>query len=247
MACECAPVIVAEMREWVALGGGNSGCCGNAAHTYGFHCAANRVSASDYSRRRDPAGPNAVTNWNYAAAGDFGHSGKAHLRAKHAELLARLQANDPKLSMICEFIGQPWAGKPVYYWFRGDGLKKYTGSGHDTWSHISWYRSRLNQRAYLWGGGGSTPAPAPAKDVTPAAGAPAYPGYVLGFAPSKFDKNVQTWQGRMQARGWTIGADGFFGQQTLGVVKKFQADKNLGVDGLIGPNTWNAAWSSPVT
>lgn len=241
MACECAPVIVAEMRDWVSLGGGNSGCCGNAAHTYGFHCAANRVPASDYSRRRDPAGPNAVTNWTYAAAGDFSHGGRAHLRARHAEILARLEAGDQKLSMICEFIGQPWSGKPVYYWFRGDGVKRYTGSGHDHWSHISWYRSRLGQRPYLWAGGGDAPAPAPARSGPP------YPGYVLGYNPNKVDGNVRTWQARMRERGWSLTVDGIFGPGTLRVVKTFQAEKRLGVDGLIGPVTWNAAWTAPVT
>jgi hypothetical protein len=244
MACECAPVIAAEMRDWVALGGGNSGCCGNAAHTYGFHCAANRVPASDYSRRRDPAGANGVVNWNYACAGDFSHGGKAHLRARHAQLLARLEANDPALSMICEFIGQPFANKPVYYWFRGDGLKKYTGSGHTHWSHIAWWRSRVNQRANLWTPGGATPAPAP---VPVAKDAPRYPGYVLGYNPNKVDSNVRTWQARMKARGWSLSVDGVFGPGTLSVVKKFQAEKNLGVDGLIGERTWNAAWSAPVT
>ena len=42
------------MRDWVNLGGGNSGCCGNAAHTYGFHRPANEVPVSDYSRRHEP-------------------------------------------------------------------------------------------------------------------------------------------------------------------------------------------------
>ncbi len=245
MACSCSPAISAEMVEWVRLGGGNSGCCGNAAHTYGFHCPANKVPSSDYSRRRDPAGPNACKNWDWACAGDFGHSGKSNLRAKHAEILARLEANDAKLSMLCEFIGQPWSGKPVYYWFRGESIRKYTGSGHDTWSHISWWRSRSDQRAYLWTDGGATPTPTPTPVVNKTG--PAYPGYVLGYAPSKFDSNVQTWQGQMQSRGWTVGVDGYFGQQTLGVVKGFQQEKNLGVDGLIGNITWNAAWGLPVT
>lgn len=242
MSCVCAPAIDAEMNDWVRLGGGNSGCCGNALHTYGFHLPANAVATSDYSRSHEAARP---YNMDWACAGDFGHNGNAALRARHATLLTRLMAGDPALSMICEFIGQPIAGKPVYYWARWDGvstLQRYTGSGHDTWSHISWWRSRANERAYLWSG--TAPAPAP---VTPTTVAPAYPGYLMTFNPSHFDGNLLIWQTRMKQRGWSIALDGYFGNQTLGVVRAFQQQKKLGVDGVIGRVTWSAAWTVPVT
>jgi hypothetical protein len=29
-------------------------------------------------------------------------------------------------------------------------LRRYTGVGHDTWSHVSVYRSKADQRPYLW-------------------------------------------------------------------------------------------------
>lgn len=155
-----APVIEQEMADWVKLGGRNSGIVGNAAHTYGFHCAADEVPASDYSRTRDPNGSDGpYPNWDYACAGDFRHDDKPALLLKTQQLLARLQRGE--LPMICEFIGRPWPGKPVYYWARWNGvatLQRYTGAGHDTWSHVSWYRSRANQRAYLWV---PTSAPAP--------------------------------------------------------------------------------------
>ncbi len=241
MACNCGSAATAEMVDWVKLGGGNSGCCGDSNHTYGFHCPASRVSTSDYSRRRDPAGPNGYINANWACAGDFGHNNNPRLRAMHANVLSRLVANDPKLSMICEFIGKPWADRPVYYWFKGDGLKKYTGAGHDTWSHISWWRSRANQRAYLWVPGGATPLPESTKST-----APTYPGYTLLFNPDKVDPNVRTWQTQMARRGWTIGTDGIFGPETLRVVRAFQEEKRLGTDGEIGPITWRAAWELPI-
>jgi hypothetical protein len=240
-------VIDAEMADWVNLGGGNSGCCGNSLHTYGFHLPANAIPASDYSRRHDPNPP---VNWNWACAGDFGHNRNPRLLAYHVNLLSRLIRNDPALSMICEFIGQPWDDRPVYYWARWDGtgtLQRYTGSGHDTWSHVSWWRSRANERAYLWtAGGGSAPTPSPAPAVQPT-NAPAYPGYLMTENPGRYDGNVKTWQARMAQRGWTIGADGYFGSQTLNVVRQFQQEKNLGVDGIIGPKTWGAAWTMPVT
>lgn len=242
MTCVCSPAIDAEMADWVRLGGGNSGCCGNQAHTYGFHRAGNEVPASDYSRRHEAAAP---YNMNWACAGDFGHSGNATLRAKHAEVLARLMRGE--LPMICEFIGMPWPGKPVYYWARWDGvttLKRYTGTGHDTWSHISWWRSRANERAYLYASGGSTPTPAPTPSVMVA---PRYPGYVLSYSPSRFDGNLKVWQERMRTRGWSITADGYFGDQTQTMVVKFQREKGVGTDGKIGPVTWPLPWTAPIT
>jgi hypothetical protein len=77
--------------------------------------------------------------------------------------------------------------------------------------------------------------------------APAYPGYVLGYNPNRYDANVKTIQAQLRARGWPLVADGYFGAATLSVVKAFQAEKHLGVDGLIGPRTWAAAWLAPVT
>jgi hypothetical protein len=147
-----APVVVAEMSDWTALGGGNSGIVGDVGHTFGFHLAASEVGSGDYSRWRDPNGSDGpYVNWSYACAGDFSHRRDEGLRAKHRDVLARLMRGE--LPMICEFIGQPWADQPVYYWARWNGvgnLQRYSGSGHDHWSHISWYRSKVDQRAYLW-------------------------------------------------------------------------------------------------
>jgi hypothetical protein len=238
MPCTCAPVIDAEMADWVRLGGGNSGCCGNSLHTYGFHLPAYAVAVTDYSRRHEAAAP---SNLNWACAGDFGHGGNPALRARHLQILQRLVKGE--LPMICEFIGMPWPDKGVYYWSRWGGLERYTGSGHDTWTHLSWWRSRANERAYLYTSGAAPVTPAV---YHPTAAAPAYPGYLMRQS-SHFDGNVRTWQRQMKARGWSISADGYFGPQTLSVVRQFQAEKHLGVDGLIGPVTWSAAWTAPVT
>lgn len=146
-----APVIVAEMDDWLALGGRNSGIVGNEEHRSGFHRAASEVPPEDYSRRRDPNGAHGpYVSWDYACAGDFWHGDDPRLLAYHRRLLARLEAGDPRLSMVCEFIGQPDAAGPVIYWSRWGGRSTYRGAGHGLWSHISWYRSRANERAYLW-------------------------------------------------------------------------------------------------
>ena len=163
--CVCAPAITAEMGDWVALGGGNSGCCADKAHTYGFHRAGGNVPVTDYSRSHEASKP---ADLSYACAGDFRHGGNGALRAMHAVVLARLVRGE--LPMICEFIGQPWAGTPVLYWARWNGittLKHYTGPGHGEWSHISWWRSRARERAFLWTGATQLPVTAPAPTRKP--------------------------------------------------------------------------------
>jgi hypothetical protein len=167
---QASPIIQAEMDDWVKLGGQNWGILGayDGSHPTGFHRAGFEVPTSDYSRRHDPGRP---YNLEWASAGDFAHMGKPVLRALHAGILARLMAGDQSLSMIVEYIGMPWPDKPVMYWARWDGitnLRRYTGKGHDTWSHISWQRSRGNERAYLWRKTGPVTAPT----TTAAGGAP---------------------------------------------------------------------------
>jgi hypothetical protein len=84
-----------------------------------------------------------------------------------------------------------------------------------------------------------TPAPGPA---------PAWPGrYLLLSDPMMNGPDVNQWQGQMANRGWALDVDGWFGLQSLSVCKTFQSEKNLKVDGVVGPATWNAAWAAPVT
>jgi hypothetical protein len=233
MTCVCASAIDAEMSDWVKLGGGNSGCCGNSAHTYGFHRAASEVPASDYSRRHESAAP---VNMHWACAGDFHHGYKPALMAKHAQLLGELMAG--KHPMICEMITKPWSNKPVYYWARWNGnttLQRYTGTGHDHWSHISWWRSKANQRPYLWTPSSNPPTPAPGTV------APKYPGYVLERG-SKVDANVRTWQAQVKARGVNLGVDGIFGPGTETVAKNIQKANGWVQDGEVGPITWAGVW-----
>lgn len=102
------------------------------------------------------------------------------------------------------------------------------------------------------GGGGTTPPPAgkappfpyPSSHYLGQASPPpeCHSGYYAADAP-----NVADWQQRMADRGWSIGVDGQYGPESEEVARAFQADKGLGVDGLVGPSTWAAAWNAPVT
>jgi peptidoglycan hydrolase-like protein with peptidoglycan-binding domain len=51
----------------------------------------------------------------------------------------------------------------------------------------------------------------------------------------------------MHARGWTIAVDGVYGPESYKVALAFQAEKGLARDGLVGKNTWDAAWTLKVT
>ena len=68
-----------------------------------------------------------------------------------------------------------------------------------------------------------------------------------GYYSQEDRDNLADWQTRMEERGWTITADGYYGPETDGVATQFQQEKGLDVDGLIGPDTWGAAWTEPVT
>ncbi|WP_433293661.1 CHAP domain-containing protein [Actinoplanes sp. CA-030573] len=67
--------------------------------------------------------------------------------------------------------------------------------------------------------------------------------------PASYREGLKKWQRRMLVRGWGgIGtADGFYSGRTDKVASQFQKEKGLYIDGLIGPDTWKAAWTKPIT
>lgn len=71
-----------------------------------------------------------------------------------------------------------------------------------------------------------------------------------------FDQDVWRWQAAMVTRGWSLGngpgfllpgCDNVFGPISSDVAKKFQREKGLVVDGIVGPTTWHTTFFAPVT
>ena len=86
------------------------------------------------------------------------------------------------------------------------------------------------------------PAPKPAPPPAPAV--PPFPGTTRYGSRGDAVRAVQL---RLRARGWRIGVDGVFGSETDRVVRSFQAEKRLAVDGIVGPVTWRTLWTAPIT
>jgi hypothetical protein len=143
MACQCAPGLVALKRYADAKIGANqfSGCVGDSDHTSGYHVC--YPPAGDYSltqpRDRGRAG--------YACAYDLG-MGWTDSRKWFAWFVQQLKAR--RYPDVCELIGS-YDGRRVLY-FRGPDFatQNYTGSGHDTWCHISvWRDSAQRDHSYI--------------------------------------------------------------------------------------------------
>lgn len=59
--------------------------------------------------------------------------------------------------------------------------------------------------------------------------------------------DVRVWQDKMRSRGWSIDVDQIYGNGSENVCRQFQSEKGLSVDGMVGPDTWNATWNAPIT
>lgn len=92
---------------------------------------------------------------------------------------------------------------------------------------------------------GSPGAPPGDQTSPPADQVPPWPGQLLQAGTT--GPNVTTWQARMDKRGWWIAIDGAYGPESEGVCRSFQLEKGLAADGVVGPDTWAAAWSAPIT
>jgi peptidoglycan hydrolase-like protein with peptidoglycan-binding domain len=106
---------------------------------------------------------------------------------------------------------------------------------------------RVNARAEILSRAGGVPvSPVPLPPT--GAGAPPWPGrYFELVDPLMSGADIAQWQAQMAVRGWQLAADGWYGSQSEAVCVQFQDEKGLTVDGVVGPDTWAAAWTAPVT
>lgn len=138
--------------------------------------------------------------------------------------------------------------------------RRYSGSNpHTAHVHISIYqRASAENDRRSWGIAAAT---APQPDPKPKASkAPPFPlpkGHWYG-PESRDPRNhsgywkrdrdgIRTLQQRLKDRGWRISVDGRYGPDTRDVVRKFQHEKRLRVDGGVGAQTWAALWEAPIT
>jgi peptidoglycan hydrolase-like protein with peptidoglycan-binding domain len=54
--------------------------------------------------------------------------------------------------------------------------------------------------------------------------------------------DVRVWQEKMRERGEEISVDGSFGEESERCARTLQEEAGLAVDGVVGPETWIAAW-----
>lgn len=136
--CFPAPALAMERTRLAAIGGSFLGICGDASHTYGYHVPAARLPSTDYSMRGAANVP--VCEWHGCAI-DIG----MNWPASRSWLRWLIQAiREDRIMGIAEVIGS-YDGVNVRYWSDSSGWSTdgmaYTGSGHDSWTHVSIYRS----------------------------------------------------------------------------------------------------------
>lgn len=77
---------------------------------------------------------------------------------------------------------------------------------------------------------------------------PSWPGKMIQLSsPPTASQDIVKWQQQMIFRGWSLAATGIFDQRSHEILKQFQQEKQLEVDGILGPTSWNASWELPIT
>lgn len=89
------------------------------------------------------------------------------------------------------------------------------------------------------------PKPKPKAAPRPKQTHPEWPGRYM--RKGHHGDDVEAMQKRLKARGWKIDVDGIYGKDTEKVVRAFQDEKGLQVDGVCGPATWDALWTAKIT
>ena len=86
----------------------------------------------------------------------------------------------------------------------------------------------------------------PSSQPPPHPNFPVWPGRVLKQPPVMTGSDVKTWQAQMAHRGFKLTVDGAYGPASEGICEQFQTQNHLTVDGMVGEQTWSAAWTVPI-
>jgi hypothetical protein len=173
-----------------------------------------------------------------------GANGNSALNANHYAVCAMLgntgltEPTEPLLNGLRDAVE----------WLRVDGV-----AGPEIKGHRDGYATSCpGEPLYRWVQQGAPrpnitvpPAQPPQRPEPPAPPpqVPAWPGQYLKYQqPMLHNGAVQQWQQRMRDRGWAIDVDGWYGQQSDSICRRFQADKGLARDGVVGPATWAATF-----
>jgi murein L,D-transpeptidase YcbB/YkuD len=165
--------------------------------------------------------------------------------------MAAGRAGDPRLAGWREAYGQADGDRQVEGWDFRQHRAVTSDSSHLWHIHLSESREHVqsyaNKEALLSVLRGEPLANWQAR--RPAGpSAPPWPGRLLTLtSPRMRGDDVRRWQQRMRDRGWRIDVDGIYGPQSAGIARQFQREKGLQVDGIVGPRTWAAAWTAPIT
>jgi len=163
----------------------------------------------------------------------------------------------------------PQVGDVVFYDWKGDGesdhvgiVEKVNGDGSivaiegNTSTGNDSNGGQVMRRTRSGGIQGYGRPPYTTTTTAPTPPAPPWPGrYIALTSPNMEGADILLWQRQMIHRGWTLspsgttgkGDDSIFSEHDHKVLIKFQEQKGLDVDGKIGPLSWNAAWTSPIT
>lgn len=74
---------------------------------------------------------------------------------------------------------------------------------------------------------------------------PPWPGRYL--RRGSYGADVRTLQQQVAERGWAMEVDGEFGRSTDTLIRSFQREKGLTVDGVVSENIWDAVFMAPVS
>jgi len=137
----------------------------------------------------------------------------------------------------------------------GSTLHSVEGNRHDQvgrWNNVAGARliwGTCNMQPLIAGAAGKPkpPGPTPPPPIKMPPGVPQYDFPLVLTSPLAHNHHVLIWQQQMRKRGWKIEADGVYGPASMAAARAFQAEKRLEVDGVVGPKTWIATWTAPIT